>query len=68
MKGEATIVWVNDKPLEFDNGHKCYECKFCDPDGLIGKVYVMDKKPLTNQQVKIKLDVDGDNFKFKIDK
>lgn len=67
MKSNAQIVWVNDNPLEFDNGKKCYETKFCDEDGVVGTVYVMDKKPTVGSQVKIALDPDkSEKVKFKI--
>lgn len=68
MKSEATVIWVNEKALEFDNGHKCFETKFCDEDGIVGTVYIMDKKPVKGQGIKVRLDYDGDKIKFKLDK
>ena len=69
MKAEATVIWVNDKPLEFDNGKKCYETKFCDDDGLTGTVYIMDKKPIISSKINVLLDQDkSEKLKFKLNK
>lgn len=68
MKSNAKVTFCDTKrPLKLPDGKTLYKTAFTDDDGLQGIFYSSTVKKF-GDDVTIRLEVEGDKFKFKVEK